>query len=139
MKLTHVSAYAVRALVHLHGAEPGKLVASHTIARAKGMPERYLLKILVALVRAGLVVSLKGPHGGYRLARPAKGITLLEVVEAVDGPVQGAAPQAVTKGDGQLDGRLQVVCEEAAEIGRRNLGRVSVAELVGKRKRSPDR
>jgi Rrf2 family protein len=134
MQLSHIAAYAVRALIHLHGAEPGKLVPTRTIARAEGMPEQFLCRVIGALVRAGLVRSLKGLHGGFRLARPAKDITLLEVVEAVDGPVRGVAPQAVTKGDGQLDRRLQRECDRAADIVRRNLGRVSVAELARKRK-----
>jgi Rrf2 family protein len=132
MKLSHISGYAVRALVHLHGTEPGKLVASHIIAQAGGMPERFLLKALLPLVKARILHSVKGPHGGYRLARPARGITLLEVVEALDGPVRGSAPQAVTAGDGQLDRRLQAACDGAAAIVRRNLGRVSLADLVRK-------
>ena len=130
MKLSRAAGYAVCALVYLSGAEPGKPSASHAIAQAVSMPERFLLKVLVALARARLVLSLRGPFGGYRLARPAKAITLLEVIEAVDGPVRGVAPQVVT--DVEPDRRLQRVCDRAAEVVRRNLGRVSVAELAGK-------
>jgi Rrf2 family protein len=129
MKLSHISGYAVRALVHLHGMEPGKLVTSHAIAEAEGMPEKFLLKLL----GARLVVSLKGMYGGYRLARPAKDVSLLDVVEAVDGPVRGYAPPVERDGDA-IDHRLQKVCDEAADTVRRNLGRVSVAELAGKGK-----
>jgi Rrf2 family protein len=133
MKLSRIAGYAVRALVHLHGAEPGKLVASHAIARTEELSEKFLLRALTALVRAQLVLSLKGPRGGFRLARSAKAISLLEVVEAVDGPVQGVAPQAVTAGDGKLDRRLQAVCDQAAAIVRDRLRRVSVAELTKER------
>jgi Rrf2 family protein len=134
VKLSRMSGYAVRALVHLAGQETGWPVASHTIAQAKGMPERFLLKVLVALARARLVLSLKGAYGGYRLARPAKDISLLDIVEAVDGPVRGSVPQAVTDGDGKLDRRLQAACDGAAEIVRARLQRVSVAALAGKGK-----
>jgi Rrf2 family protein len=132
MKLSRASGYAAQALVELSGKKPGKLVASHTIAQATGMPEKFLLKVLTALARSRVVLAVKGPNGGYRLARPAKDITLLEVVEATDGPVRGMAPQVVA--DEDLDRRLQRVCDQAAEVVRRNLGRVSVADLAGKRK-----
>jgi len=132
MKLSRACGYAVCALVYLAGAEPEKLVPSHTIARATGMPEKFLLKTLAFLVRARLVLSLKGPHGGYRLARPAKDISLLDVVEAVEGPIRASVPEVVTGADVRIDRRLQAACDAAAETVRRNLGRVSVAELAGK-------
>src|SRR5258708_958355 len=72
--------------------KPGAPVASHTIAREHGIPERFLLKVLNPLVSAGILSSLKGPHGGYRLARTASDITLLEVIEAVEGTIRGEAP-----------------------------------------------
>ena len=92
MKLSHASGYALAALAYIARAKPDGPVASHVIAAAAGLPERYLLKVLKPLVDAGVLRSLKGPHGGYRLARPPKAITLLEVVEAADGPVRGDAP-----------------------------------------------
>jgi Rrf2 family protein len=135
MKLSRAAGYAVQALARLTANEHGgPLLPSHKLVRAEGLSERFLHRALLGLVRARALVSVRGPHGGYRLARPSKAISLLQVVEATDGPVRGVAPQAVTKGDGQLDRRLQVACEEAAEIIRRNLGRVSVADLMGRRK-----
>jgi DNA-binding IscR family transcriptional regulator len=80
------------------------------------------------------VQSWDGPGGGYRLARPPQDISLLEIVEAVDGPVRGDVPQTVTGADAGIDHRLRAVCHAAAEAVRRCLGRVSVAELAGKRK-----
>jgi Rrf2 family protein len=133
MRLSHIARCAVRALVYLQGAECGKPLAFQAIARPERMPEGYLRMVLMALVRAHLVVSVKGPHGGYRLARPAEQISLLEVVEGVDGPVRGDAPP-VKGGDGRLDRRLQTVCDQAAAVVRRKLVRVSLAELAGTRK-----
>jgi Rrf2 family protein len=133
MKLSRMCGYAVRALVHLAGEEPGCPVASHTIAQAKGLPERFLLKALLPLVKARILLSVKGPNGGYRLARSAKDITLLEIVEAVDGQVRGDAPGEVAVNGGQIDRRVQAACDRAAEIVRKNLDRVSVADLVARK------
>jgi DNA-binding IscR family transcriptional regulator len=77
-----------------------------------------------------LVESWLGRADGYRLARPADAVTLLGVAELVDGPVRGDVPQTVTGADAGIDRRLQAACEGAAVIVRRNLGRVSVAELA---------
>ena len=136
MKLSRASGYAVCALVYLAGAEPGEPSASHTIAQVVGMPERFLLKVLGTLARTRLVLSLRGPFGGYRLARPAKDISLLDVVEAVEGPIRSTVPEAATGADARtrIDPRLQAACDGAAEVTRRNLGQVSVADLAGKRK-----
>src|SRR5262249_36809966 len=75
MKLNATSCYALRALIYLAGVKDNRPVASHVVAQACGAPERFLLKILSPLVGARVLYSLKGPNGGYRLVRPAKGIT----------------------------------------------------------------
>src|SRR5581483_8942418 len=94
MKLTRASSYALHAVAHMAATGEDRPVASHHIAKARGIPELFLLKILKPLVSARILRSVKGPNGGYRLARPAAKITMLEVVEAVDGPIRGTAPLA---------------------------------------------
>src|SRR5437870_5375648 len=91
MKLTSQAIYAVHALVYLTRAKDHRLIPSHKIARAAGIPERFLLKILNRLSAVGLVHSLKGARGGYRLGKPSERITLLEIIETLDGPAQSAA------------------------------------------------
>jgi Rrf2 family protein len=130
MRLSRASNYALHALAFLAGRAPAGPVASHHLAEADHTPDRFLLKVLRPLVSAGLLRSLKGPNGGYRLARPADKITLLEVVEAVEGPVRGEAPRLNGKGVGPLDARLQAICEQAAEQTRKGLAKVRLSHLV---------
>src|SRR5437588_11781850 len=93
MKLTRASSYAIQAVVYMASQRPlDKPVASHHIAEARKIPERFLLKVLKPLVSARVLFSIKGPNGGYRLAKSPDKITLLEVIEAVDGPIRGIAP-----------------------------------------------
>lgn len=67
---------------------PGKgLSYIWEIAEAKGMPKAYLAKIFQTLSSKGLVKSSRGRDGGFVLARPPRSITLLEIIEAVEGPV----------------------------------------------------
>jgi DNA-binding IscR family transcriptional regulator len=89
---------------------------------------------LVLLRRARLLESWPGRAGGSRLARPAKDITLLRMIETVEGPIRSGVPQAVTGAVSRIDFRLQQTCASAGETARRRLGRVSVANLAGRRK-----
>jgi Rrf2 family transcriptional regulator, iron-sulfur cluster assembly transcription factor len=79
------SDYALRALVHLARLETGELASARVISRAERVPEPLLRKLLQKLCRAGLVASHRGVHGGFSLARPARGITALQVVEVMQG------------------------------------------------------
>lgn len=68
--------------------DPERRVSTHEIAEALGVSENHLAKVRDRLVKAGLVEAVRGPHGGFRPAKPVNGITLLEVYEAVEGPLR---------------------------------------------------
>jgi Rrf2 family protein len=132
MRLTRASSYALHAVDYMAAEGKGQPIPSHLIARARGVPERFLLKVLKPLVSAQILRSVKGPNGGYRLAKPANKITLLDVIEAVDGPIRGVAPTAEGSNNG-LDTRLEAICNQAADQVRRHLGKVRLTDLRGKR------
>lgn len=79
--------YGIRLLVELGRRDGGSPVALASVAEAETLPLSYLEHLVAKLRDAGLVSSTRGAHGGYRLARPAEQITMLEVVEALEGPV----------------------------------------------------
>jgi hypothetical protein len=89
MRLTLGCGYALHALEYLAARGDGRPATARDIAEARRAPRRFLLRPLKALVTAGLLRSMPGPGGGYRLGRPVARITLLEVAEAVDGPIRG--------------------------------------------------
>jgi len=131
MKLSSASRHAVCALAYLAGRPAGACERRRDIARASGMPDAYLMKILSHLARAGLLYAARGPGGGYGLARPAREITLLAIIEAAEGPIGGAAMAG--GGATALDRRLQAVCDGAAELLRERLAEVTLAKLAGKK------
>jgi Rrf2 family protein len=130
MQFTAATRYAVQALAHLAALKDNPIVVSRVVAQTCGLPEKYLLKVLKPLTTAGLLHSLKGPNGGYRLARPSKSITLLEVVEAVDGPVRGLVPAVEAPDGGKLNRGLAEVCEAAADTTRKELQKVRLSALA---------
>jgi Rrf2 family protein len=90
--------YAIRALLELAAAEDQAPIRGESIARAQGIPAKYLENLLADLRRARLVVSQRGNVGGYRLARPADEISLADAIRVIDGPlagVRGEAPEDV--------------------------------------------
>ena len=84
MVMTLEADYAVRIVDEL--AQSAQRVDAHTISERTRVPLRFALKILRKLVAGGLIVSYKGAHGGYALARGADQITLRQVIESVEGP-----------------------------------------------------
>ena len=88
--LSRKGSYAVRAMVALAATRDGGLQKARRIAADTAIPAAYLPQILGALIRRGLVSSHAGPHGGYVLTREPDSISLLEIVEAVDGPLKSA-------------------------------------------------
>ncbi len=77
--------YAIRAFVHLAQVPEGKYAMVKNIAAQEGVPAHFLAKILQQLARRGLLRSNKGPTGGFQLRRKPSEITLLDIVEAMDG------------------------------------------------------
>jgi Rrf2 family iron-sulfur cluster assembly transcriptional regulator len=90
MQLTTRGRYAVMAMVELAAraaAEPELPVSLAEVAAAQQLSLCYLEQLFVGLRRAGLVISARGPHGGYRLARPAARVSVADVLAAVDEPL----------------------------------------------------
>jgi Rrf2 family nitric oxide-sensitive transcriptional repressor len=83
MRLTTLSDYSLRVLMFL-GASPGRLATIEEIARAYGISENHLMKVVHGLARAGFVETVRGRGGGLRLARPAETITVGAVLRAVE-------------------------------------------------------
>ncbi len=133
MKLTRASSYALHAVAYMAAQKHDRPVPSHLIAKARNIPERFLLKVLKPLVSARVLLSIKGPNGGYRLARPATQISMLDVLEAVDGPIRGQAPFTNARADGKLNHRLEVICTKSADDVRRQLDRVRLSDLIVKK------
>jgi Rrf2 family protein len=88
MKFSTRVRFALRIMVQIAGEEGDKPVFSRKIAATQGISEPYVDQILLPLRTNGLLTSVRGRSGGYRLARTAKTITLLDIVQAVEGEFQ---------------------------------------------------
>jgi Rrf2 family protein len=117
---------------------PGSSLPAARLAEYHGIPAAYLAKHLQALARAGIVETAKGPRGGYRLARDASAITLLDVVEAIDGAesafrcteIRRRGPTALPAREYRAMCGIHVAMHQADEVWRAELRTTSIADLV---------
>lgn len=128
--LSQTLEYALRAMVHLAASPDGHAASSEAIAERTRVPRGYLSKVLRDLVEADLVVSRRGPHGGFELARAADAITIFDIVSAVD-PIQriSRCPLGLPEHIGLCP--LHKVLDDAAAHVEREYRRVTLRQLVG--------
>lgn len=104
MKLSTKGRYGLRALIDLAVYSTDEAVSIQSIARRQNISDRYLEQLMGKLRRAGLVVSVRGAGGGYRLARPSGEISVGEVLRALEGNLDAVTCPGTEEGPG---------CEEA--------------------------
>jgi DNA-binding IscR family transcriptional regulator len=78
--------------------------------------------------------SIKGPNGGYRLAKGASNITILEIIEAVDGNIQGQ-PSWSERNNAPLNNKIESICQQSADVVRKYLEKVHLSDLVAAKKK----
>ena len=132
MRLTQKSKYAVRALVELALNEQDCPLGVAEIARRQRIPERFLEQILGDLRRANILQSRRGAHGGYRFAMPTQEISVLDIVEILDGEVRPARCSAggvcyISEAPLCATSKVWAQAREALEGG---FGRCSIAQLA---------
>ena len=119
--ITTKSPYALRALVELAAMDSETPVPIAELARRRDVPVQFLEQLFAVLRRAGLLRSQRGVKGGYAFARPASEITVLEVVELLDGPVGGGS---------------ESIFAEAAAATRAVLSKHTVADVAERERRA---
>ncbi len=129
MKLSRTVAYAVRATLQLAKSDSSTPVPCSQLAAEGKMPERFLLQILRNLVTHGILRSTRGVDGGYSLVRPADEVSLLEVIEAIEGPLDTGEP--LSEGLSQdSQARLQEALQQVTDNSRRQLEAIKLSQLL---------
>ena len=129
MKLSNAAAYAVHAMVRLANNTKVSPVTSKKLAQQSGMPERFLLQVLQDLSKYGILQATRGSTGGFTLAQRPDEISLLAVIEAVEGPIVAALPTK-DKFPDQTGKRLFDVLQGITDNVRRELQAVTISDLV---------
>ncbi len=129
--LTRAADYATRVMIHMASLPPGTRLQRSTLAEATDVPDSFMSKVLQGLVRARLIASRAGVNGGFELAASPEQITMLDVLTAIDGPLQlnvcVATPGACGR---QAWCGAHLVWLEAQEAMTKILGNATIAELA---------
>jgi Rrf2 family protein len=138
MKLSEGTEWGLHCATLLAILPPDATLTATRLAEYHGVPGAYLAKHLQALSRAGILESFPGPSGGYRLARPAIDLTVLDVVEAIDGAdpaftcaeIRRRGPAAVPAREYRLPCSIHAVMDRADSAWRAELRATTLADLV---------
>ena len=131
MRFGKASAYAVFAILYIAKHDPDGPVHGRTIADSYGIPLEYLLKILQQLARAQILQSERGRRGGFRLRKSPAQTTLLEVVEAVEGTINGEL-SVLGRIAGADDTKeiIEKLCGQSAQFTRSLLRTTNIKQLI---------
>lgn len=130
MKLSRTVAYAVRATLQLAQVNSGAPVPCSRLAAEGRMPERFLLQILRNLVTHGILHSTRGVDGGYSLERKPEDISLLDLIEAIDGPLIAMLPDPQEGERAMTETRLREALDQVNASMRRQLQSVRISDLL---------
>jgi len=129
MKLSQSVTYAVHAALRLTAANGSGPVSCGCLAREGKMPERFLLQILRDLTKKGILQSTRGGGGGFMLSRSADEISLLDLIEAVDGPLDAGLPRSLGFPE-PSETILNDTLRRVRESVRRELSAITVTDLA---------
>ncbi len=134
MKLSRSTGYAVLAVGYIAQHQNQGIILSQDIAEAYDIPLEYLLKILQQLVRADILHSKRGPRGGFSLGKPTNKINLLDILEAVDGPLSGQLHLSQQAKGQRFSVQADKVYQKAVAQARAVFTKAKVSDLMGSKK-----
>lgn len=130
MKISRSTGYALLAVGYIANHQEQKIILSQSISKKYDIPLEYLLKILQQLVKTNVLRSKRGPRGGFSLARPAKKITLLNIIEAVDGPMISQLNLVEQTGREKFSVKTEQIYERVIAQARKTYDKAKLADLV---------
>jgi Rrf2 family protein len=138
VKLSDGVEWGVHVCVVLAVLPPDAAMPAAKLAEYHGVPSAYLAKHLQALARAGVLETVKGPRGGYRLARPAVDITVLDVLQGIDGDepafrcteIRRRGPSAVPAREYVHPCGIAAAFTRADDAWRAELAATNISDLV---------
>jgi Rrf2 family protein len=118
------------ALGYISKNQDQKIILSQTISKEYDIPLEYLLKILQQMVRANILRSKRGPRGGFSLAQTPKKISMLAIIEAVDGPMSGQSSLFDPPAKGKFTNKVEAVYEKAIKQAKAVFEKTKVSDLI---------
>src|SRR5210317_1457760 len=128
MKISRSAGYGMVAVGFIAKNDKDGAVLASTVSKEYDIPMEYLLKILQQLVRANVLRSKRGPRGGFSMARSPKEINMLEIIEAVSGPMNAHLELAEQTDNASFSIKMEKICEEATSKAEQILVKTKLSD-----------
>ncbi len=132
MRISRSTSYAILALGYITENKDKKIILSQDIARKYDIPLEYLLKLLQQLVKANILHSKRGPHGGFSLAKSPQSITILQIIEAIDGPFVGHSNLFDQAAGEKIGVEVDKIYGKAIDQAKAVFQKAKLSALIGK-------
>ncbi len=130
MKISRSVSYALVAVGYIAGNQEDSPVLAARVSKEFGIPLEYLQKIMQQLVRANVLKSKRGPRGGFSLAHDPKDISMLQIIEAIDGPLMGQLFLAEQTHSADFSIKMEDVCKTATEKEMEIYGKAKLSDMI---------
>ena len=132
MRISRSTGYAILALGYIAQNKDRKIILSQDIAKRYDIPLEYLLKLLQQLVKANVLHSKRGPHGGFSLAKTPANITVLQIIEAIDGPFVSHSNLADQSPGEKIGERADKIYDKAISQAKTVFEKAKLSSLIAK-------
>ena len=130
MKISNTAKYGLLAVVYVAKNSKDGLVKVSSLTKECGIPEMYLRKVLLLLVNANILKSKRGPLGGYSLPRPSQEITLLEIIETLNGPLEQSIGITQDLKHTPLVVKMEKTCKDTATKAKDILQNITISQMI---------
>jgi Rrf2 family protein len=130
MKITKAVEYGFLIVGHIAKYGNDGFVSVSTIAKEHGIPSGYLAIVVTRLVRANILKNKKGPKGGLKLIMPANKISILDIIEAVDGPLEQIVVTSPKTTDEPFMLNIETTCKNAIAKAKDVLQKTTISKMI---------
>ena len=129
-RISRAAGYGLAAVAYVAKNSKDGPVMSTEVANTYDFPLAFLLKIMQQMVMANILISKRGPRGGFTMARPAKDISMLEIIEAADGPFVQMMEMAEITRNAPFAKRIEQVGHDAINKARDKFQKAKLSRLI---------
>lgn len=122
--------YGLLAVAYVAKNSKDGLVKASSVSKEYGIPESFLSKVMLYLVKANVLNGTKGPRGGYVLTRPAKEISMLEIIEAVGGPLERTMEISRYTKHSPFVVKMERICKNALAVEKNIFHKAKLSEMI---------
>ena len=122
--------YAFIAMAYVAQHSKDGMIKARTISKAYGIPHEFFQKFVQKLAKANVLKSKRGKGGGFTLAKPAHEITVLDIIEAIRGPLEKITHLSQQANNAPFAVKMEQVCNEAADKAKSRLRKATLSKMI---------